>query len=594
MRVAKFRHMCVLACAVVVAGCASSTLIDPADKWLAVADDTFSSNGRVFHKTLHYPNALGLRSPGFIVGMEKAYQDLVTGPAEDPTLTNNGTAGWMESYLTESTHAYYRLRNDPKAHVITHVTKYEPDKEGVFPGRIVPCSVYSLVRPDGRTLYDEKGNLRELPKPAQRISAGMGEQQFPVCEDWSPFNPSKKDPRTPYAGAFKDGWRAIKALKDELQKTLCPESEVKNGKCLNGNPEGYTHIMVIVMGWNTPQDNAIENFNSITGHLLDEVQMQAQKSADTNAYLNSFKPLVIGVTWPSLWQLGGLSFIPDDVVRLFSFANKANDAKEVGVTWLKALMEHAVLPAREMLIPPGAEEQLRSGANLADISRAPRVVYIGHSFGARATLASITNEQGLNTQAPFNSNEVSGFAEGDRYIVLQGAFKIEEILEDENENNPVSEKLKNGNLKTVLTTSAYDSANELAKWNTYAGMIDAHKKICDRRTGTKKEYWSDVSCAYIPKQGEPTALSYGLGICDKPGWKRHEKDKYSRWSKEMEGPAGSLPSAFSPETWQSQSASVLYLDVSEMANCRAAFTGGGSHSDIYRRETARLLWDLIK
>jgi hypothetical protein len=30
-----------------------------------------------------------------------------------------------------------------------------------------------------------------------------------------------------------------------------------------------------------------------------------------------------------------------------------------------------------------------------------------------------------------------------------------------------------------------------------------------------------------------------------------------------------------------------------MINCNAPFTGGGAHSDIYRRETARFLLDRI-
>ena len=46
--------------------------------------------------------------------------------------------------------------------------------------------------------------------------------------------------------------------------------------------------------------------------------------------------------------------------------------------------------------------------------------------------------------------------------------------------------------------------------------------------------------------------------------------------------------------WKQSENAVLYVDTTTLMTCRAAFTGGGSHSDIYRRETASFLWDLIR
>jgi hypothetical protein len=38
---------------------------------------------------------------------------------------------------------------------------------------------------------------------------------------------------------------------------------------------------------------------------------------------------------------------------------------------------------------------------------------------------------------------------------------------------------------------------------------------------------------------------------------------------------------------------IRYFDASDLINCNAPFTGGGAHSDIYRRETARFILDEI-
>lgn len=538
MVIEEFKRVVVLACVVGLAGCSRvPTLLDPPEDRLEISIGSLGANERAFHKTLQLPHALGLRVPGFIVGLEKIDQDIVTGPKHDETL--------MVRDVNGTTKGYERLRTDLKAHVITHVTKYEQEHDGIFAGRIVPCVEYSIMQPDGRLPYDP---LRTVD-PADTMNDGMAKQQFPVCEDWQPFETSTGTPDVPYAGAFMDGWRAVDVFRKKLSRTLKKAPPKKR----------YSHVLVIVMGWNTPQDNAVENFNSIANHLIDEVQTRTRAGMD-EAGLSTFRPLVVGVTWPSHWEINDLIF-PPTIIQTLSFPNKANDAKEIGISWLKALMEYAILPARDEV---GAD--------------APKIVYIGHSFGARATLTSLTQDQALIVKEPVNPTLKGSFRKGDRYIAFQGAFKVEEILDGEKIGNGLSEGLTAGGMKSVISTSAYDSANELAFWNTYAGMIRAHQKVCG------DQHWADVDCAYIPKQGEPGALNYGFGLCDRPEWKKYPVRPRSE----------SDATPFDPEMWRGNGKSVLFLDISELANCRAAFTGGGSHSDIYRRETARLLWDLIK
>lgn len=87
------------------------------------------------------------------------------------------------------------------------------------------------------------------------------------------------------------------------------------------------------MGWNTGEIEALESFNNLSGFLAD--------AAERSPEGKPFKPLVIGVTWPSAWSFG--TSPTDDLLRGISFANKKNDADEVGAVWLSRLL-HDILP----------------------------------------------------------------------------------------------------------------------------------------------------------------------------------------------------------------------------------------------------------
>lgn len=64
---------------------------------------------------------------------------------------------------------------------------------------------------------------------------------------------------------------------------------------------GYSHILVFIMGWNTVQAEAVRNFNSMIGHLLDEVEarrktIKCKGQAEDVRPVCRFKPLFVGVT----------------------------------------------------------------------------------------------------------------------------------------------------------------------------------------------------------------------------------------------------------------------------------------------------------
>lgn len=95
-------------------------------------------------------------------------------------------------------------------------------------------------------------------KKATWHEAKMAEQLYAACETkrakTKPVNANS------YDGAFEQNWQGIDVLRNDLGDRL------SKGNC--------SHKLVVVMGWNTPQGNAVQNFNSILSHLLDETEAQ--------------------------------------------------------------------------------------------------------------------------------------------------------------------------------------------------------------------------------------------------------------------------------------------------------------------------------
>lgn len=508
----------------VLIGCSDDvpTLLDSYESSYGIRDNGLGSDHRYFHQALHFPYGTGLHFPGYIVGIEKAPQGLVDGPAEDPNL--------LEPVDPNSDRIadYSRLIDEPKTHLITHVMRYQAalEENAVFRGRIRPCALYSLIRANGQSPIEDGYYNIDAPWHDDR----MAQQLFPGCEG----NPPASYRFTPFARS----WDGIESLRESLSRDMTEE---------------YSHIIVIVMGWNTPQYNAIQNFNSIVSHLVDEVETQ-RRGENPEAAATGFRPLVVGVTWASDWEISDNVPVPDNWVRGISFRNKANDAKEIGLTWLDSIIFNAILPARE------------------EANSKPRVIVIGHSFGARASLTALTQRPALRSHS---GRRIETFMGGDLFVSLQGAFKIEEIFADEDLQGQISDSFDVGGLRMVLTATQYDSAVSRAFWADYAGSPEAMARVCSEETSI-----DHVACRRLGPPSTAESENYGFGLCidgqpEIPEWVAVRNEiSIEDWKDRLESP-------------------VLYVDATYLANCRAAFTGGGSHSDIYRRETARFLWDVI-
>lgn len=197
-----------------------------------------------------------------------------------------------------------------------------------------------------------------------------------------------------------------------------------------------SHVIVYSMGWNTQQLEALDNFRRLVRHL----EAAAHESGDTD-----FKPMVIGLTWPST---GSPTITGSD------YGIKAKDADEVGATWANVLVNREL---RDLKAKHGF-----------------RLVVIGHSFGARLTSRAVFT-------APLVSTSTDPIV--DLLIGLQGAYSFQRFLssgEDDApegmEGAPYRDHARQAGL-VALTTSRWDSAVTKAG---HAGYFVGSSQVYER------------------------------------------------------------------------------------------------------------------
>lgn len=199
----------------------------------------------------------------------------------------------------------------------------------------------------------------------------------------------------------------------------------------------FTHILVMSMGWNNDQVESLYRYNTILKNLQQEALANKQP----------FKPMVVCFTWPSVW--GGVtdSIFLRTLKHLFSYVNKSDDADEVGFTWGNWVVNKKI---PETLTAAGLD------------SAKPKVVLIGHSFGARLLSRALFSAEFIDDQYPIKNCV-------DVFIGLQGAFSLRRFVAGAGvEGDPYAD-FKNLPSKIVLTTSTHDISNRAAIWAANAG-----------------------------------------------------------------------------------------------------------------------------
>jgi hypothetical protein len=483
--------------------------------------NAWSGDLRVYHDALLSPAALTLHSPGYVVGVEELHP-------VDEAFVPDAAARAAE-------------------HGITHVMRYAiPTGEGDSPPS--GCAVFSLLEPDrpdpdpGHGIFTYCRSARYTAAAAEVPAAPDG------CAPPPRYLPLSDDERVKLPA---DGRLTLSVAQGEalhrLHESLC--HDLARG--------AYSDIVLLVMGWNTDQNQAFRNFNSLVDNLR----------ARADALAVGFHPLVIGVTWPSELNLGPYSPFPPMAVHLVSFPSKRRYADDLGRYVLSDLLVD-VLGARE----EAAAARRAGGARAAG---GPRLVMIGHSFGARALVNALTAPIIGNTPPTDRSREqvrhlFANFRADDRLLLLQGAVEFGQMFDDD---HLLAGTLGDGEPRTIMTASDHDSANQLAFWGNYVGSGRTFGRAC--ADPANKDRWRSegydltrVGCGVVADGAE----GYGFALC-RPG-------SPGSGGQPLQRPLGDRP--------------VRYVDASRVINCDAPFTGGGAHSDIFRPETAAFLLQQIE
>lgn len=435
---------------------------------------TDSDNAMAYHTLVHYPTEHALRYPGLVIGVEKSSSKVLDEGRDQNVLRPLDPQSKSDKWLSQ------KLTSDSKVMFISHVVR--TSGEGSSYGIRRPCFVYNaydLTTPEGSWNRQALDSVRNCDASVE--STGK---------------------------PFSDSWQVVRQIRTTIQREL------------ESSGSSYTHVIVVVMGWNTEQIESVQNFNSIVDRLVSE---RGGKE---------FRPYVIGVTWPSEWH----SSLADFVAKAISLPNKANDADELGAGWLGAIIDYAVLPAAA-----------------GTVGKPKPVIVIGHSFGARATSHAVC--RGTMLRNPFG-DVPSAQARVDWLIGLEGAYSLNRFGPDGAgiydlkypEQCPRASHL-------LLTASKYDTAARVG------GKILVEANFA----GTQ---------ATFERVSEQGLNSNGLRFATYAS--RHGGDLEARCGKGNDS-----------------NSKLVYVDASETTIYNALGTGAGAHSDIYRSDTARVIWNVM-
>jgi hypothetical protein len=220
---------------------------------------------------------------------------------------------------------------------------------------------------------------------------------------------------------YDTGYAQLTEMQNKLQQQI---TRAKNQK------KPYSHIFVMSMGWNNDQYVSIYRYNRIMDNLV-----KIAKKED------KFRPLVIGITWPSAWFTIEDSWLKKKIIgHLGSYAVKSNDADEIGYTIANWLINYQLPSIREAVGPKNF----------------PKVIAVGHSMGARLLSRAIFSRDHLKASFPGSVDSV------DLFIGLQGAFSARRFVPADSGEGAPYRDYTGLSTRIILTSSENDIANTFA------------------------------------------------------------------------------------------------------------------------------------
>lgn len=409
---------------------------------------------------------LDLIADGYVVAVEKYPRADIGAPVRGSTLgyrVPKPSQRGSDAYRRDK--EFKDAMDDPKTMLITHLVSYfRPD--GAEDGPRSRRFLYNAYDQDN---WRPRENLTEsCQRPCVRsCERRLKEHCIDDC-DRNAIQGCKGTCETECAtfgsGLYDAGLKQLPVLRMDLERRLSAASAA-------GRP--YTHLLIMSMGWVNDQHESIFRFNRI----LSLLNRQARGVGP-----NDFRPIVLGLTWPSGWLGVENSVIKKRLVgHLSSYFVKANDADEVGYTVANRLINEQLSIARDALGPDG---------------EFPRVVLIGHSFGDRILTRALFSKKYL--LSPPASSPV------DLYLGLQGAFSARRFVPGAGGEGAPYADVAGLEVPIVLTSSRRDRGNPTAFWSRHTGGGTGLRFMCQHREQFKVLAW--------PAQGHEVARA----ISDEP------------------------------------------------------------------------------
>jgi len=378
----------------------------------------------------------------------------------------NGYSYYADSEQALGTDGYYG--------VLDHIATYYPHAIALnFPGYIVgieeaPRKVVaddpSEIRIDKSVYeagYTVKRLVKEIRYRTQFISHIIHYEGRPYGEgncflyslyhnhDSSMISPCEGVPDDAlardydYHSAFDRSWHALDIFKSRLQRDIAKHH--------------YSHIIVAVMGLDTAEEEAIRNYKSIISSI------RATAGSD-------FKPLFIGITWPSFYANRWF----DPVWEVMAYHPVADRADIMGLTWLGVLLNDVILP----------------------LSDKAKISIIGHSFGARAASIGLCIGPAI---LPHNGESIRRHRRGmvENFIGLAPAFSLTRFV---GEDFLFYENVYYKNYcpmikRFIFTASRYDDAFNAVFWSDPVGEYKFMEDYC------KHHHRVSVSCTSTDPKG---------------------------------------------------------------------------------------------
>lgn len=361
-----------------------------------------------YHFLAENPFGHGLMTEGYLIGIEKSPKALLGIDDHDRLAGYRRRFRLIEAQDSETARAraqhLLKVLDDEKSMFVSHIIAYEPDAAERSSAAFRGHPAQNRLRT--RFLY----NVHPAAYGGRRYSPYS---EVPLVD---------VEPSQPY----ESGWQALEtSLKQEIAAKLRAARAA-------GSP--YTHLVIGSMGWDNDQLEALERYNAILGNINDA----ALRDVDSPV---RFKPLFIGITWPSVWGYASILDLWQLVKKLAGYPTKADDADEVGYTIGNWLVNNLAMQMRREF---GA-----SGRTL-------KVIAFGHSFGARLISRAVYSGDLLANGPPYPDEKV------DLLLGLQGAFSANRFIAGVGEEGSPYAEYRQLGTAVAMTWSKNDTANPLA------------------------------------------------------------------------------------------------------------------------------------